>query len=134
MLSYCCHRFGWYVPAYVTESKWMESHFLVDHWKALQLEEIAGLFSLRGDLGLLKHYLTLKEPGNIETFCDGFYDNCHSGFLTGPKCHHHHDRVHGKCAVLLASYPGMLSHFFCVRRIIANCWKSFLVFKYLTLY
>lgn len=133
MLSYCCHRFGWYVPAYVTESKWMESHFLVDHWKALQLEEIAGLFSLRGDLGLLKHYLTLKEPGNSETFCDDFYDNCHSGFLTGPKCHHHHDRVHGKCAVLLASYPSMLSQFVS-GELLLIAGKVFLVFKYLTLY
>lgn len=105
-------RFGWYVPSYVTNSMWSESQVLVDHWKTLQLEDISSLFSLHSDLKLLRNFLTRKDPESNRSFCDDGYAGCRSGFLTAPKCHPRN--MHGKCAVLLASYPdldgGLLSN------------------------
>lgn len=106
VLNRFSYRFGWFIPSYVSEDKWTESQILVDHWKSLQLNEISSLFALNKDsVDLLRRFLTRKSPESDETFCNDFYDGCHGGFLMEPKCHHH-NKTHGRCAILLSSYPG----------------------------
>lgn len=79
----------------------MNGRDIIDHWRALQNEDVAKLLDLSDDLDSIKSMTRIPETN--EHYCN--FSGCENGIYYPPWC----KRSNSSCATLLAKYPGKTS-------------------------
>ena len=106
-LLFCC-RHGWYMPSFLVNSQWEKEHKIIDHWRALQLDQVSQMFAMEQEkLQLLQEVLTLRHLPSNYSYCQ--YKGCHRGLYSMPHCRH---KNKNNCPLLLSGDPGKEPSFF----------------------
>ena len=107
-------RHGWYMPSFLVNSQWEKEHKIIDHWRALQLDQVSQMFAMEQEkLQLLQEVLTLRHLPSNYSYCQ--YKGCHRGLYSMPHCRH---KNKNNCPLLLSGDPGKEPSFFFKNRTI----------------
>lgn len=96
-------RFGWFMPTSVVEKSWEESRQIIDHWRALEIDEVASQFAPHNHDRIVDWSRTNYTAGHHICHIRHRH-HCHQGILKvgsrSGKC-----LSQDECALLVSSFP-----------------------------